>query len=543
MMKIVEFEEFTFSYPLQEENVLSQVNLSVEEGSLTLLCGVSGCGKSTLLRHLKTALTPHGKRQGHIRYRGQEIETWNQRQQSSEIGFVFQNPDNQIVTDKVWHEMAFGLESLGMNQESIRLRVAEMASYFGMENWFERDVKELSGGQKQLLNLASVMALHPRLLILDEPTSQVDPIAASEFMDTVYKINRDMGITVLMTEHRLDQVFSLADYVWVMDKGAILAHGYSTELGDTLRKKNHEMFDALPVPLQIGASLAPDQPAPLTIREGRQWMKKQKMPCWEKPVKQELTEEVVLSAKDVWFRYAKNESDVVKDFTFEVKRGEVIALLGGNGAGKTTALKLLSGLENPTRGSVWIHGKRLGKYTDEQLYHGLLGIMPQNPQDIFSRKSVEAELEEMVDSRSKIEKILKFTHMTHLRQRHPYDLSGGEQQRLALAKILLLEPQILMLDEPTKGLDSHFKKELKSMLTELASKGMTIILVSHDIEFCAQTAQRTGLFFQGNLVTLQDSREFFAGNHFYTTMTNRMVRDVLPDAITIQDVKEAYHMK
>ena len=212
----LQIRELTFAYPGEEKRALNHVNLTVEEGEFLVLCGRSGCGKSTLLTHLKTPLTPHGKRKGEVLFKGTPLQEMSNREQSSKIGYVLQNPDNQIVTDKVWHELAFGLESLGCPNQEIRIRVAEMASYFGIQDWFYKNVADLSGGQKQLLNLASIMAMHPELLVLDEPTSQLDPIAASDFLETVKKINRDLGTTIIMTEHRLEEVFPSADRVVVI---------------------------------------------------------------------------------------------------------------------------------------------------------------------------------------------------------------------------------------------------------------------------------------------------------------------------------------
>ena len=241
-MNLVEVKDFSFSYPECSHKVLEHVNLKIKEGTLNVICGRSGCGKSTLLRQLKTVLAPSGNTSGQILYRGVSLKDTDHRTQSQEIGFVMQNPDNQIVTDKVWHELAFGLESLGCDNATIRLRVAEMASYFGIQQWFFKNVTELSGGQKQLLNLAAVMAMHPSLLILDEPTSQLDPIAASDFLETVKKINRDIGTTVLLTEHRLQDIIHYADRIFVMDEGGVFLEELQGRSGQPLAGKNTVCF-------------------------------------------------------------------------------------------------------------------------------------------------------------------------------------------------------------------------------------------------------------------------------------------------------------
>lgn len=556
-MATLEIRDLTFTYPEMEYPALNHINMEVNDGEFVVLCGKSGCGKSTLLRHLKSVLKPHGVLSGEIIFHGQTLEEVDLRTQSSEIGFVLQNPDNQIVTDKVWHELAFGLESLGYDTPTIRLRVAEMASYFGIQAWFRRNVNELSGGQKQLLNLASIMAMHPSVLILDEPTSQLDPIAASDFLETVRKINRDLGTTVIMTEHRLEDIFPAADKVVVMDEGKIIAHGTPRAIGRELRGMKHDMFLSMPAPMQIYAGVDTDLPCPLTVREGRQWLSElaEDKTITEPTIPLEVdyykNEENVIELKDVWFRYERDLPDVVRDLSMQVKKGEFYALVGGNGTGKTTTLSLISGINRPYRGRVFLEGKEVRKYSDKELFRGFLGVLPQNPQSLFVKKTVELDLYEMIggskekknaeydsDMKKKtaVEGMAQLVHIDHLMSQHPYDLSGGEQQRLALAKIMLLRPRILLMDEPTKGLDNHFKRELGDILKKLQEHGVTIVMVSHDVEFCALYADRCGLFFEGNIVTSNTPRAFFSGNSFYTTSANRLSRHLFNNAITVKDV-------
>lgn len=583
---ILEIVDLCFAYPEEEKRALNHVSFNVKDGEFLVLCGKSGCGKSTLLTHLKTPLTPHGRRKGEILFQGCPIGEMSNREQSQRIGYVLQNPDNQIVTDKVWHELAFGLESLGYSNADIRIRVAEMASYFGIQDWFYKNVSELSGGQKQLLNLASIMAMHPDMLILDEPTSQLDPIAASDFLETVKKINRDLGTTIILTEHRLEEVFPAADRVVVMDEGQVLSIGTPSEIGEELKKRNHEMFLAMPVPMQVYAKVESERSCPITVRDGRNWLdavcKKQgilpvdtsslfagragegstdsvgkksgESDSFIGKLSEKLSgkkEDVILSCDDLWFRYDKELPDVVKGLSFSLKRGEFFALLGGNGTGKSTTLSLLSRLRKPYRGKVLLEGKDIRRYSDKELFRNFLGVLPQNPQSLFVKKSVELELFEMVggvkekkdeeyrlamDKKDAVEGVIKVTHLEGLLHRHPYDLSGGEQQRLALAKILLLRPKLLLMDEPTKGLDSYFKKEFAEILALLKAQGVTIFMISHDIEFCASYADRCGLFFDGNIAACGTPGEFFAGNNFYTTAANRMARRYFPMAVTGEDV-------
>ena len=578
-MNLVEIKDFGFSYPESSRKVLEHVNLNIKEGTLNVIMGRSGCGKSTLLRQLKSVLAPAGEKEGKILYRNIPLEDTDHRTQSQEIGFVMQNPDNQIVTDKVWHELAFGLESLGYDNATIRLRVAEMASYFGIQKWFYKNVSELSGGQKQLLNRASVMAMHPSLLILDEPTSQLDPIAASDFLETVKKINRDIGTTVLLTEHRLQDIIPYADRVFVMDEGTLFLEGTPREIGTKLKEQHHGMFLSMPVPMQIYAGTESALTCPLTVSEGRQWIREY---IKEKGIKKEEIQQAnqrlekqgeknenetagffghlkrqkettppAIQMKDVWFRYEKDSPDVIQDLSLEVKKGEFYALVGGNGTGKSTTLSLLGRVHQPYSGRIYLDGKDLRSFSDRELYCGYLGVMPQNPQSIFLKKTVLEDLYSVIGGKKEkpsseypismkkekaIEGIVSLTHLEGLLNRHPYDLSGGEQQRLALAKVLLLRPKILLMDEPTKGMDAEYKEELGSILKKLQSHGMTIFMISHDVEFVAEYADTTGLFFEGNVVTSKKTRDFFAGNNFYTTAANRMARGLFPEAVTGKDV-------
>ncbi|HBS46134.1 MAG TPA: cobalt ABC transporter ATP-binding protein [Paenibacillus sp.] len=548
-MEIYRIEELSFAFPEQEQMALSNINLTIASGDFITVCGKSGCGKSTLLRQLKTILPPHGKRQGAIYYKGQPVEEIDQRTQAAEIGYVLQSPDNQIVTDKVWHELAFGLESLGYDNSTIRLRVAEMASFFGIQTWFHKSVTELSGGQKQLLNLAAIMAMHPSVLILDEPTSQLDPIAASDFLETVKKINRELGTTVIMTEHRLEDVLPLTDRLIVLNEGVVIADDTPQKVGEALSKLNHPMFLSMPSPMQIYAGVENDLAWPVTVKEGRQWLDaflEDKTPAAiaESQPSSKVDGPVVIKFKDVWFKYDKHGPDIIKDLSFEVKQGQFYCIVGGNGTGKTSTLSLMSGILQPYRGKVLIGGRNPAKMNAKELFTNNLSILPQNPQTLFVKKTVELDLYEMLsqlpltkeEKVAKVEAVVKFAELEHLLSMHPYDLSGGEQQRAALAKVLLLEPKILLLDEPTKGLDGPFKEKLALFLQKLNAEGVTIVMVSHDVEFCAKYAEVCAMFFDGNIITTNEAQKFFAGNSFYTTAANRMARHVWSEGVTIEGV-------
>ena len=537
-----EIKDLTFSYAAAKgKHSLENVSLTIEQGEFLVLCGKSGSGKSTLLRQLKTVLTPNGKRTGEVLFHGVPLKQVSDRDQSGKIGFVMQNPDDQIVTDKVWHELAFGLESLGCDQKTMRGRVAEMACYFGIQDWFHRDVATLSGGQKQLLNLASIMAMQPEVLILDEPTSQLDPIAASDFLNTVRKINTELGTTVIITEHRLEDIFPYADRAVVMEKGRVIADDTPGKVGQLLFEQANPMFAAMPTPVRVYYGAGGTGESPLTVRQGRSWLSRRfpNRPEKDTVTSPPLPEEVnnpALVLKELWFRYEKDSPDILRGVSAEIPSGSLYAILGGNGAGKSTTLKAISGICRPYRGKVTLFGKPVDKYKSSELFHGCLAMLPQDPKSLFVKKTVREDLSEMTRDKSSIERIAALCQITELLDSHPYDLSGGEQQRAALAKVLLTNPRLLLLDEPTKGIDSFFKETFAEILADLKKQGITIVMVSHDVEFCARYADIVSMFFDGQVLTTDTPRRFFGANSFYTTAAHRMSRHVFEGAVTAEDV-------
>ena len=533
-MESYRFHHVNFTYPEGMKQALADISFSVYRGEFLILCGPSGCGKSTLLRHLKTCLTPHGIFNGDILFEGMPLGQVSVRDQAQKIGYVLQSPDNQVVTDKVWHELAFGLESLGYDTPTIRRRVAEIAAFFGIENWFYKNVNELSGGQKQLLSLASVMAMQPSVLVLDEPTAQLDPIAASDFLALLGKINRELGTTIILTEHRLEEALPFATRVIVMENGKILCDDAPEQVGLHLRNQGSRMFLAMPTAMRVWAALNTKLACPITVRDGKAFLSERvkEQPLLPLPEKAapSYPDETVLEAEKLWFRYEKDSPDIVKGFSLKLQKGEFYALLGGNGAGKTSALKVISGLRKPYRGEVRIHGK--------------LGHLPQNPQSLFVKRTIREDLYEVFrggktpkeEQDKKVAWAVQLCRLSEFLDRHPYDISGGEQQRTALAKVLLTNPDILLLDEPTKGFDAEFKVIFAGILNKLTAQGVTILMVSHDVPFCAEYAHKCGLFFDGSIVAQGAPREFFSGNSFYTTPANRMARHLVPEAVTVGDI-------
>ncbi len=528
-------EHLTFAYPKAASPALDNVSFSVREGEFFLLCGVSGGGKSTLLRHLKSVLTPYGTRSGQVLLDGKSLEAWDARTQAQRIGFVLQQPDDQLVTDKVWHELAFGLESLGTDAQTMRLRVGEMASFFGIQTWFDRSVDTLSGGQKQLLNLASVMAMHPDVLVLDEPTGQLDPIAAAEFLHTVQRLNRELGVTVILSEHRLEDALPMADRAAVLEQGRLTALGTPDEVARALLERGSPFFAAMPTPVRVWGGVGAPGKCPLDIRAGRallETLRPSPLPATD--TRADSDGAPLLQLRECWFRYDRDGADVLKGLSLTVRAGELLAIVGGNGAGKSTALAVLAGHRRPYRGKVLQKAKRIA-------------ALCQEPRAMFVKDTVRADLEDALRTLSlpaaerqpRMDAAVAAMALSPLLERHPFDLSGGEQQRAAIAKLLLARPDVLLLDEPTKGMDAAFRASFGALLRALCEQGTAVVLVSHDIEFCAAYADRAALLFDGQILSEGRTRAFFAGNHFYTTAANRMARPWLPDAILCREVIEA----
>lgn len=580
---IFDIDKFSFAYPDGNDesgrtylpDALRDTELHVRQGEFVVILGRSGCGKTTLLRQLKPSVTPVGKKKGQIIFDGKDICSLDDRMAASQIGFVWQDVNAQLVTDKVWHELAFGLESLGYDNGYVRRRVAEMGSFFGLGDIFHRKVMELSGGQKQLVNLASVMAMSPKVLVLDEPTSQLDPIAANDFINSLVRINRELGTTIIMTEHRLEDVLPVCNRSVVMENGRIIYDGDVRGFAESVRSKRIDrgLYLSMPASVQIYMGLEKDsgKQLPLTVPDAREWLvdydrkfrenggapvvpeiqnrgadegvngsenqadnaavdkgdKKRGAVNGQKDAGCREEHPVVCSLDEVSFRYERNTGDVLRQVSLDIYANEILMINGSNGCGKSTMLSLIANLYSPYSGKLRI-AKNLRT-----------GMLPQNPELLFTRRSVRDELIDAKD-RQQLAEIVRFCRLEELLDRHPYDLSGGEKQRLGLAKVLIADPDILLMDEPTKGLDNGFKMQLADMLRKLQKRGKTIVVVSHDIEFCAVAGDRVALLFDGEVAMVGDVRSYMSDNNFFTTAASRISRNILDGAVTVREVLAAY---
>lgn len=602
MDNIIQIRDLTFAYAAGDEPVLSDINIDIGSGEFVIIMGSSGSGKTTLLKMLKRNMIPAGRYSGRVYIYGKEADKLTDRENAAGIGYVSQDPDNQIVTDKVWHELAFGLENLGMDNVTIRKKVAEMSEYFGITGWYDREVSKLSGGQKQILNLASVMVMQPGILLLDEPTANLDPLAAIRFLDVVKRINQELGVTVVMVEHNLEHIYADADRIIAIDKGRVAANSSPKKAAADIIAAGSFLIEGLPVASRLysgynkknGNSVVSynnvnidsnnkdnhilSDEIPLTVKEGRRWYvnykkvygkditkDKDKINNFtgksiinDKVIKKDVLEEdnitgnknkkrigfikknnlenkssrkntdnienTVCQLKNVSYSYNKKLPYIIDGVDVSFKEGRITAILGGNGAGKSTMLKLIAGIIEPVRGKI-ISNKRII-------------MLPQDPKAVFTEVSVEEELAEvlmdkgngiynnmpMEDKREIVEQIIEEFGLNDIRKNNPYDISGGQQEKLAIAKVLLLKPEVLLLDEPTNGLDPYFKKTLGKLLKKINAGGVTIIIVSHDLEFVDSFCDDVIMLFDRKVAAQDSTHKFLRDNMFYTTNYYRIIK-------------------
>lgn len=538
-MEILSCENVAFKYNESTDYAISDCTFSVKKGEKIMLCGASGSGKSTLLRLLKRELSPRGELSGNITLMGKNRNELSDRESAEKIGFVMQSPDSQTVCDKVSAELAFGLESFGVKSGEIQSRVGEMAAFFGIEPLYDRDISTLSGGQKQLVALCSVMATDPDILLLDEPTAQLDPVAARELLGILDRLNKEMGVTVIIAEHDPEELFDSCDKILYLAKGKTEFFGTPVLTAKYFVENALEGF--LPETAKAFARLCDD--LPLNVRQGR--AKLEKLGVTDIPKQAvndtERAEPYALQCKNLWQRYEKNSPDILKGCDLGIRKGECYGLLGSNGGGKSTLLRVICGLCKPYMGTVSLFGKKQKAYKNGSLFREMLAFLPQEPVTMFVKESVREDLLQSGE-KSAVENVSQRMGIENLLDRHPWDLSGGEIQKCAFAKILLADPKIIVLDECTKGMDSFAKKALGDILLGLKDEGRTILLVTHDLEFAAQYCDRCGLLFDGKIVAEDNAVEFFSRNRFYTTAAARLTRGFFSGAVTSTAVRERLAM-
>ena len=543
MVAHAEIKNLSFAYNDESVQVLTDISLSVSQGEFIVLAGQSGCGKTTLLKHLKKELLPIGKRTGNVYYDGVSLQEIPDLLSAQEVGMVFQNPENQLVMDTVIQELAFSLENVGLASHVIQKRIAELISFLGFQDLLHQSVHTLSGGQKQLVNLAAVLVLQPKLLLLDEPTAQLDPIAAKDFLGLLKRINEELGITIIMSEHRLDEVIPLATRVVFMNAGKIIYDG----IPQHVIAKMWELEEFRPFIPQIPRLFLEwnAEQIPFTVRGAQTQIHSEVCIEHEAPViSQTEKKEVILQAEHISFQYEKNSPFILRDLTLSIEQGKWTALVGKNGTGKSTLLTILAGLNKTRRGKVRWNGTEIHKINSKERFKRI-GYVSQHPYYHFTCDTVWEEVFERAnelygEKANQVTKdMLQRFWLYSIRDRHPHDCSGGEQQLIALCTVLLSKPSLLLLDEPTKGLDPGKKERLGQLFQELQKEGTTIVMATHDIEFAAKYVDHCMMLFDGKIIMNDAPKEFFSDNFFYTTSINRFIRKQLPYALTWEDVYEA----
>lgn len=529
-MEIISIENLTFTYPKTQNATLSDVSLNISEGEFVTVCGPTGSGKSTLLRLMKKELMPNGTLKGKIFVDGEEITNSAAHSSAFTVGFVAQRCEEQLITDKVWHELSFGLENLNLPKSEIERRITEVCAFFGIEDWYEKSTAELSGGQKQLLNLAAVTAMRPKVIILDEPTSQLDPISAVSFLDMLTRLNRELAITVIIAEHRLEELYFRSDKVLFLQNHGVTIFDTPQKVAEKMASDN-SLLPFLPSVTQLFYLTGGKNNCPFSVTEGRRYVTENfKNEVQTFPTENPKAEkDVALSFKDVCFKYEKNRKNILDNMTFSVNRGEIFCLLGSCGTGKTTALLNMAGVLSPYRGKIEIFGKNIKSYKGLSLYNNCLAMLPQDVQNLFSKNTVAEELAKTDNTAIDLRELEKM---------HPYDLSGGEQQKLALNIVFASNPRILLLDEPTKAIDNFAKKELCALLKEFKNNGGTVVAVTHDAEFAAMVSDRCAFCFNGKINSCDNVRTFFSENNFFTTSISRTTKGYYKNVVSLKDALE-----
>lgn len=549
-MEDLRIKDLSFQYAGTQEYALKEINLTIKKGTIILLCGASGSGKSTLLKLLKPQIKPAGTLTGQCLLNQVPLDELPTLLTSSKIGWVGQNPDTQFVTDNVWDELAFGLENLRLSAIEIMNRIGELATFLNMTHLMDKKVSDLSGGEKQLVHLAAVLVMRPTLLLLDEPTAQLDPQAAQQIIALLLRLNRELGITLMIVEHQLTGFFKEADQIVLLDQGRPSLTGTPSTFIQNLEKEElvHQRFVAeLPTAVQLYVKNRINQKQygviPITVIEGKFFLAKMikatkqtvNFITEQQPAKKQ---EIAIQLKNGWFRYDKHAEDSLAGVFLNVYKGELLAVVGGNGSGKTTLLKILARIHTCYAGKLLFFGKSSKKSSTKIAY------LPQNPNLLFIKDTVMEDYQEALNMTNhppevlaqKIAEVTARLDLSELLHQHPLDLSAGQLQRVALGKLLLQDPAILLLDEPTKGIDRFTIQQMTNELRCLVAEGKTILCVTHDLDFAAEASDRCCLFFNHQLFPVEASSVFFSQNQFYTTEASRIAKDWYPEVVTVTEL-------
>jgi energy-coupling factor transport system ATP-binding protein len=552
IMSYIEIKELNYIYPEETLPALKDINLEIDDGEIVLLCGSSGSGKSTLAKCICGTIPRFygGTIGGSISICGKKIETLSHREMAGEITLVFQDPERQLVMSKVHREIAYGLENIGVEGKIIKRRVWESLQFANLLDLAYRDINTLSGGEKQKVAIASALAYMPKCIILDEPTSQLDPSSSEEVMGLARKINSELGVTIIVIEQRINKWFDISDRLIIMKDGKIAFSGDNSSI---YNEKNQYINEFTPAYIKFMKHIG-IQKAPCSFKESRKLVEslaknncliKKKRIKPQNAINGSEESEISISIKNLHFSYDNDE--ILKGINLIVHKGEFIGLLGANGAGKSTLLKCIMGLEN-FKGSIkLINDEFEANNRNIRSVAKNIGYVSQNPEDYISKDTVYDELKFTLDNYQikdyeRIDEILNILEINSYRNKNPRDLSGGEKQRVAIASVLVLNPKVLLLDEPTRGLDDMVKKKLGLLLQKLNESGTTIIMVTHDTEFAAQFCRRYMLMFNGDIIFDGSGDELFGCGIYYSTQINKLFRSVDRNIFTLKDALESYEL-
>ncbi|MFD1126440.1 ABC transporter ATP-binding protein [Lentilactobacillus raoultii] len=545
MDQLIRLTHLTFTYPHAEQPTLQNVDLTVNQGDFLVIAGDSGSGKTTLLRHLKKELLPNGQREGQITITGQSISEMTKLQSAQTIGYVSQNPRHQPVMPTVIEELAFSLENIGCPSREINRRIAEMTTYLGLDHWLHQSIETLSGGQLQLVNLAAVLILRPKVILLDEPTAQLDPLMTRNLMAILARIHQELGMTIVMTEHNLSLPITLATRMVLLNQRTIAADGSPASIMAKMFYQPTTKRFVPEVPALFLTYYPQASPLPLSVMTAQRLIRARKfrfksVPHLTHDLKTAAGEQPILAMKNVSFSF-NAEQNVVDHLNLFVNKGDWLTIVGKNGSGKSTLLSLMAGLRKPQFGKIKLNRRLIWKLSNLQRIQQL-SFLSQEPTLQFGQETVIQELIvqgqqlEIKNVAERAARMLKDCRLTHLKSQNPFDLSGGQQRLLGLAIALMAEPVLLILDEPTNGLDPNTKYIVGKLLKDYQRSGGTIVMATHDMAFAAEFSDHCGFMFDGDLETILPRRQFFSENFFFTTAVNRLLRDQVPTAILVDDV-------
>ncbi len=545
-MELIKTENLSFKYKNTNNFLFQNVNLSINKGDFVAVLGRSSSGKTTFLKQFKSFLVPEGDRSGNILLNGQKLNSIPDQIQNRKIYYMSQEFNAQYIMKKTIDEITFGMEYMDIKYTDIKIRLAEICNILNIGNVLNKDISSLSGGQKQLIRLASAIILKPDIIIMDEPLSQLDPLTSKTFIDVMDKINKDFSITILLSSNSLKYIYKSIEKIFLIDDNTSKIHDINKYNMPLHAKNNEYLLNSLPIQCQIYIKNSIQSPDGISsdIKKVRKYLSenfKNNIVPKKDQIKSATEKNKILNIQNIWFKYDIHSNDILKNLSMDVYKGEIISLVGNNGCGKSTLLQMICKINLPYVGKIIYNDIPLNKYKNSELFLNNISFLPQYSPVLLTEDKVLDNLNS-VKNYSKnvddalIQKVCKQLKITSLLNSNVNKLSMGEKQLIALAKLILTSPKLLLLDEPTINLDYLQKENLKNVLNDIVQNGTSILIASHDLDFCAEISNRCGLIFQGEIVKLTNTKDFFLNNYFYTTPSRLISQDISDNIITNQEV-------